>query len=180
MVIKNQKSVLTGEDTHAATLSGSVTVAQNQNVQTGINGSTNGATGLIGKFRINSMGQTMLTLANLVTPANSLMIINTMMATSLIRAGSNSKSMIVQRDGVNIHGPFNLSSSNENSAIVSLNTVALTPVSGTHTYTLVSNDGEGYGGVRMQIIFVNANDTHAATLTGANTRNTRDQGVILG
>ncbi len=180
MVIKNQKSILSGEDTHAAVLSGSVTVQVDQNVNTGINGNSSGSN-VNRIFSASSTNQVLLTLPNIITPSNSIMIINTMMANILDSgAGGSFKSLTIKRDGVDIHGPFTLASSIVGSQAITLNTIALTPVSGTHTYTLVSNDGNSYGAVRMQIIFVNANDTHAATLTGANTQDTRDQGIIQG
>ena len=55
----------------------------------------------------------------------------------------------------------------------------LTPIAGSHTYTLVSEDNVSYGAVSMNIRFIQLAETHAVnTLRGSYTSYTAEETVI--
>jgi len=102
-----------------------------------------------------------LTFSNVTTPANSILIIIVATAPQLT-TGSNTKSVSLQKDDVQVpDGLFNISTI-DNDSIVEIEKifVDVNPEAGTHNYTLVQKDNASFGGVTATLMFITTTDTH--------------------
>jgi hypothetical protein len=108
------------------------------------------------------------------------MLVTVMMANVIVNnTVSTNKSLTVRRGNTIILGPFSLVGIRGNASGVTFRQELLTPIAGSHTYTLVSEDNVSYGAVRMNIRFIQLTDTHAVTtITGSNTQYTAEETVI--
>ena len=93
---------------------------------------------------------------------------------------STTTSLTVRRDGATtILGSFSLVGIRGNSSGVTFRQELHTPMAGSHTYSLVSEDNVSYGSVRMNIRFIQLSDTHAVDmLSESNTRCTAEETVM--
>lgn len=180
-IIRNAKPILFGTDTHGPLLVGTVSIGQS-NTSSVIDSAGTGAPALNQRNSSSTTGQTLLTIpGSITTPTNSVMLVTVMMANVLIGGtGSTNKSLTVRRDGATIIlGPFSLTGIRGGAAGVTFRQELLTPVAGSHTYTLVSEDNVSYAAVRMNIRFIQLTDTHAVnTISGSNTQYTAEETVI--
>lgn len=179
-IIRNAKPILFGTDTHGALLVGTVSIGQS-NTSSVIDSAGTGFPARTQRSSSSTTGQTLLTIpGSVTTPTNSVMLVTVMMANVII-AGSSStnKSLTVRRGNTIILGPFSLVGIRGNASGVTFRQELLTPIAGSHTYTLVSEDNVSYGAVRMNIRFIQLTDTHAVNmLSGSNTQYTAEETVI--
>lgn len=180
-IIRNAKPILFGTDTHGALLVGTVSIGQS-NTSSVIDTAGTGHPARTQRSSSSTTGQTLLTIpGSITTPTNSVMLVTVMMVNVIISdSSSTNKSLTVRRDGTTtILGPFSLTGIRGNVSGVTFRQELLTPIAGSHTYTLVSEDNVSYGAVRMNIRFIQLTDTHAVNmLSGSNTQYTAEETVI--
>jgi len=130
------------------------------------NGTTTSSTNQQPRRRNGSDGNAITTFSNLTTPDNSVLVIVVAAATFLANTNST-KSWKLVRDGTTtIDGPFNLQASHGTQTQSNMRVFTdENPLAGTHTYTLVENDGNGFGAVNSTLFFIKGTDTHAAAIT---------------
>lgn len=146
--------------TPTATLTGSAILSSANEGTSGTTGTSN-SSALTTKFIAGSNGTDRGTVASVVTPDNSVLIMIAS-ATPILSNSNSTKSWTFKR-GTTVLETFTLSNANQN-ALSDLHTFRDdTPTTGTHTYTLTENDGDGFGGIQLSVIFVEVTDTHAAT-----------------
>ena len=174
--IRNAKQTLLGSDTHAAVLTGTVSVRQELTPPDAVNNGTTARTSILPKL----MRQSLLRLPShaITSPPNSYMTI-TMMIANGITSPDTDVTVERQRDGSAIRGPFTVPAarvaSQEGSS--THNVVQTTP--GTHTVSSnINGTAPLIGGFATATIFIQANDTHAGALSGANTHATVGENII--
>ena len=173
-MIKNATGRILGTDGHS--LGGSSSIAEDSaQSSVGNQGTTNDATYDV-RYTPGSNGTTRATFTDIVTPADSLMILVISMATRRANIDEQTKTWLWKEDGSTIE-TVNLSpciSGGDQRARVSV--LVVTPASGTHTYTLVEGSTNTYGAVEGVITFVKLTDTHV--LSGSNNQKTVSSGII--
>ena len=174
--IRNVKPTLLGSDTHAAVLTGTVSVSQVLTPPDAVNNGTIAGPSILP--RLMSASILRLPSDSITTPPNSLMSITVMIANGLDFANTD-LTFEIQRDGSPILGPFTVPATRFSSQAVSSihNVFQLTPA--THTYSINTIGAVPLiGGFATEITFIQANDTDAGTLSGANTHDTVEGNII--
>lgn len=111
-------------------------------------------------------GVAKITFSNILTPTEkSTLVIVVASATFIPVSGTSTKPWLLKRDTTQIDS-FSLQSADNNSTNADIRIfVDVNPTAGTHTYTLVENNANTFGGITAQLFFIQGTDTHAAEIT---------------
>ena len=174
--IRNAKQTLLGSDTHAAVLTGTVSVSQVLTPADAVNNGTTAGQSILP--RIMNASILRLPSDDITTPPNSLMSITVMIATA-IQGFATDVTFEIRRDGSPILGPFTVPATRFSSQDVSSTHNVFITAPGTHTYSInIIGTAPLIGGFATAITFIQANDTHAGALSGANTHDTVEGNII--
>ena len=180
MVIKNQKSILTGEDTHAATLTGSIIINSPSNYYPPRSGSQ------------NRSGPNVVQISNrsgVVTSSPNAIFGRFIQGINGV-GGTVTYTARVRRDnatsGVIVANGFRGSESNEFTFDLFFTDENVSVGAHTYFFSVEITQTTTQAPVPFDIypasnsVIVPVRSSFAATLTGANTQDTRDQGIIQG
>ena len=174
--IRNVKTTQPGSDTHAGVLNGTFGVRQVLTPPDVVNNGTTAGPSILPRL----IGASLLRLpsASITTPPNSLMSI-TMMIANGITSPDTDVTFAVQRDGSAILGPVTVPAARFSSQEVSSTHNVFQTTPGTHTYSIkIIGTAPLKGGFATEITFIQAKDTHACDLSGANTHDTVEGNII--
>ena len=161
-----------GTDTHGALLVGTVSIGQS-NTSSVIDSAGTGAPARPQRSSSSTTGQPLLTIpGSVTTPPNAVILVTVMMVNVIIGCSSSTKkSPTVRRGNTILLGPFSLVGIRGNASGVPFRQELLTPIAGSHTYTLGSEDTVADGAVRRNIRLIQLTETHEGKmLSGSKTQ----------
>lgn len=126
---------------------------------------TSSGTFIASRSRVGSNGSIRFTLSNITTPVenpNKSTLVIIVAASNAGSVASNStKDWVLKRDATTIDS-FSLVGASPDKTEADIHIfIDTNPPAGTFDYTLVEDDGNGYGGIGIQLFFILGTDTHA-------------------
>ena len=174
--IRNAKQTCLGSDTHAAVLTGTVSVSQVLTPADAVNNGTTAGQSILP--RIMNASILRLPSDDITTPPNSLMSFTVMIATAL-QGFATDVTIEIRRDGSPILGPSTLPATRISSQDVSSTHNVFITASGTHSYSInIIGTAHLIGRFATAIIFIQANDPHAGCFPGAKQHETVERTII--
>jgi len=109
------------------------------------------------------LGNEKITWSNIVTPADSVLVIIVSTA-SPVSNSSSDKDWLITRDTSTLVA-FTQSGVNSNQTRSEMEVFTdASPPAGTHNYAVEEDDGNGYGAISATLFFIKGTDTHAAII----------------
>ena len=159
-----EDSIAIIDDEAVAGLTGSL--IQAKNTDQGISGfpaSSQGGALPVRQTTSGGIGNDLITFSNVLTPADSVLIIVVACAT-FSAAGAFSKDWLLKRDATTLDS-FSLATGDTGSIDVNMRVfVDANPTAGTFDYTLTEDDATTFGAISVTLFFIKATDTHAGVI----------------
>lgn len=177
-MIQNQLPVIAGTDTHSAGLGGTASIAESTaQVEQLLAGAV--ADGSGSRYRsTGSNGATAFNFAGITTPANSIMVF--VIASGNRNTANESKPWIIERDNTTTLTSFSMISNSTGSTRADVHYyVDTNPSAGSHSYQLKQDNSFHFGGMAMDIFFIQLSDSHVGILTGVNGQFVRKRNGII-
>lgn len=175
----NKKSIILGEDTQAADLTGSLILTEDLDQGQQSDPATTDAGNPSQNSRRNNgiLDNAVATFTNIETPDNSVLVIIVATSTYIVNTGSD-KDWRIQEDSQTVD-TFQREAASGTQIKAELRVfINENPTPGIHTYTVNEDDGNTFGGFVANLFFIKGTDTHAAALIGANTQRSTDESIL--
>lgn len=169
-MIKNAKALLLGSDTHGAGLSGSATLSETTDFTT--NNTRPDNEGSTSKFRSVSSGNEGVSVT-ITTPTNPSILV--LIVTTVARRSSAVTDWDLEEDGVKL---LDMATTGAIQSVDTFVHIISSPTSGSNKYAVVADGLQSNAGMSITAVFIDVNDTHAGTLTGSNSQDTRSHSPI--